>query len=110
MKRLLKRISPLVLGPIVLLASGAILSLYFVIKDLRAANDNANWFDPVTGVDESVYMDIGGVQQFMRIKGRERSNPVLLFLHGGPGQPLRILSHELLRAPDRVFHAGGVGK
>ncbi len=32
-------------------------------------------------------LDIGGIQQGMIIKGQNEANPVLLFLHGGPGSP-----------------------
>jgi pimeloyl-ACP methyl ester carboxylesterase len=38
-------------------------------------------------VAEIVYMDIGGVEQGMIIRGKNINNPVLLFLHGGPGSP-----------------------
>lgn len=38
-----------------------------------------------TPVDETQILTIGGIQQFVRIKGKDRSKPFLLFLHGGPG-------------------------
>ena len=38
-------------------------------------------------LSERVTMDIGGVQQGMFIQSADPANPVLLFLHGGPGMP-----------------------
>jgi pimeloyl-ACP methyl ester carboxylesterase len=37
------------------------------------------------GVDDARYVEIGRVQQWITIRGENRNNPVLLFLHGGPG-------------------------
>src|SRR5262245_45801586 len=34
-----------------------------------------------TGIDERVYLSIGGVSQYVMIRGENRTNPVLLFLH-----------------------------
>lgn len=38
-------------------------------------------------ISEVAYAEIGGIQQGMILKGRNLDNPVLLFLHGGPGSP-----------------------
>ena len=56
------------------------------------------WFDffqkrsakkyAVTGanpIDESAYVKIGDIDQWITIRGQDRNNPVLLILHGGPG-------------------------
>jgi pimeloyl-ACP methyl ester carboxylesterase len=37
------------------------------------------------GIDEAMYVRIGGVEQWISIRGEDRSNPVILNLHGGPG-------------------------
>jgi len=36
------------------------------------------------GIDESVKVRIGGIDQWLSIRGKDRRNPILLFLHGGP--------------------------
>lgn len=37
------------------------------------------------GVQEGMYVEIGGIDQWIQIRGEDRNNPVLLFVHGGPG-------------------------
>jgi len=37
------------------------------------------------GIDEARYVRIGGIDQWVQIRGNDRANPVLLWLNGGPG-------------------------
>jgi pimeloyl-ACP methyl ester carboxylesterase len=46
---------------------------------------------------------IGGVDQFILIRGNDTSSPVLLFLHGGPGMPAMYLAHSFQRELERDF-------
>ena len=39
-----------------------------------------------------MYVPIGGIEQWIQIRGEDRNNPVLLFVHGGPGASTLTLS------------------
>src|SRR5688572_26744620 len=41
-----------------------------------------------TAVNEQSFIPIGGIEQWVTIKGASRANPVILVLHGGPGNPM----------------------
>ena len=43
--------------------------------------------DLAGGIDEAIYVDINGQKQFITIRGKNEENPVILYLHGGPGSP-----------------------
>jgi len=46
---------------------------------------------------------IGGVDQYILIRGNDASLPVLLFLHGGPGMPGMYLAHAFQRELEKDF-------
>lgn len=46
---------------------------------------------------------IGGVDQYILIRGNDASLPVLLFLHGGPGMPAMYLAHAFQRELEKEF-------
>ena len=37
------------------------------------------------GIDEAMFVPIGGTLQWITIRGQDRKNPVILMVHGGPG-------------------------
>lgn len=39
-------------------------------------------------ISEKVWIDVNGIKQGMFIRGENPQNPVILYLHGGPGTPL----------------------
>jgi pimeloyl-ACP methyl ester carboxylesterase len=41
---------------------------------------------PVKPIREEMFVRIGAIDQWITIKGDDRNNPVVLFLHGGPGE------------------------
>jgi pimeloyl-ACP methyl ester carboxylesterase len=58
--------------------------------------------DPKTGVEETMFVPLGGVAQWIQIRGDNRANPVLLFVHGGPGSTEAPVS-SLLRSWEKYF-------
>ena len=53
---------------------------------LRSRNVKQYATMPPGGIYEEQYVSIGGIEQWVTIHGEDRSNPALLFLHGGPGE------------------------
>jgi pimeloyl-ACP methyl ester carboxylesterase len=48
------------------------------------------------GIDERRYVRIGGVEQWITIRGQDRNNPAVLVLHGGPGAAVSALPAHFL--------------
>jgi pimeloyl-ACP methyl ester carboxylesterase len=48
-------------------------------------------------------VDLNGVEQDVLIRGRDARNPILLFLHGGPGMPAMYLAHSFQRDLEQDF-------
>jgi pimeloyl-ACP methyl ester carboxylesterase len=59
-----------------------ILALVVVAGSISASTRQGNL---EKRIDESAYVTIGGIEQFVTIHGDDRSNPILLVVHGGPG-------------------------
>jgi pimeloyl-ACP methyl ester carboxylesterase len=56
-----------------------------VLEFVRRRNAKDYAITAPNGIDEGKYVEIGGIEQWITIRGEDRGNPVLLFLHGGPG-------------------------
>ncbi|MHC4769106.1 MAG: alpha/beta fold hydrolase, partial [Planctomycetota bacterium] len=45
------------------------------------------------GVESLERVTLGGIPQWILVRGWDRHSPILLFLHGGPGFPEMAVSH-----------------
>jgi pimeloyl-ACP methyl ester carboxylesterase len=64
--------------------------LYALVLPLAAGtafsdSTNARLEERQLALDEEMFVPIGGIPQWVTIKGEDAQNPVLLVLHGGPG-------------------------
>ena len=83
MKKIIKRI----LLVIAILLLTVIISgiLFFLIgRTLHKMQTNIKTSN---GVQETVTIEVNGIKEQLSIRGENQSNPVILFLHGGPGSP-----------------------
>ena len=71
----------------------------------QAANIIANARKVVTpnGIERLEAIRIGGIEQWVSIRGTDKRNPVLLFLHGGPGYVSIPMSWWFTRGWEEYF-------
>ena len=70
---------------------------------VRARNARDYAISTAKGIDEDSYVTIGGIEQWITIRGEDRSNPVLLFLHGGPGDVTNPWSFAFFAPWEKYF-------
>lgn len=58
---------------------------------------------PKGGINESMYVDINGSKQWINIYGEDKNNPVLLYLHGGPGSSTSEIDYAFTRKWADIF-------
>jgi hypothetical protein len=54
-------------------------------------------------IKEGMFVQIGGIDQWITIKGGDRNNPVVFFLHGGPGDALSPFADAMFGAWEKDF-------
>src|SRR5215471_18912025 len=70
---------------------------------MRARNAKQYAITSPRGIDESSYVTLGGIEQWVTVRGEDRGNPVLLFLHGGPGDVTNSWSFILFAPWEKHF-------
>jgi pimeloyl-ACP methyl ester carboxylesterase len=103
----LRRLALIVLASVLLLA-------VLGIAGLRFALSRQQQIEGPRAVHESGYVPIGGRQQWIELRGWDRTNPVLLWVHGGPGFPVLSANYASFLPWERSFtialwHQRGAG-
>lgn len=78
----------------ILLAVAAVILLFFAVRAIGQAYYRRT---PKGGINESGFVEINGTKQWIGIYGEDRNNPVLLYLHGGPGSSTSLYDYAFTR-------------
>jgi pimeloyl-ACP methyl ester carboxylesterase len=78
----------------------ALLLAHRKLRQARAASTLR--LENARGIVEERFVGIGGIDQWISIRGEDQSNPVLLVIHGGPGSCYSVFTPHL-RAWERHF-------
>jgi len=74
-----------------------------VLTFIRQRNAKDYAITTPNGIDEGKYVEIGGIEQWITIRGEDRANPILLLLHGGPGDATNPWGYAGFRSWLRYF-------
>ena len=74
-----------------------IMALILVFLTVRFIGKTVNNKTPIDGVNEAMYVEINGAKQWVSIYGKDINNPVLLYLHGGPGTSTSAYDYAFTR-------------
>lgn len=75
--------------------AAAALSLVAGVARSAPAAPNPACQTPGKPVSEAGFVAIGGIQQWVTVDGQDCANPVVLIVHGGPGNPNTPFAHGL---------------
>jgi pimeloyl-ACP methyl ester carboxylesterase len=56
-----------------------------------------------SGIQESYKTQIGGIEQWINVRGQDQANPIILFIHGGPASPLIPTMWQFQRPLEEYF-------
>lgn len=55
------------------------------------------------GIQESYKTPIGGIDQWLYVRGQNSANPIILFVHGGPASPIMPTAWQFQRPIEEYF-------
>lgn len=72
-------------------------------KDARKVISDLNKIVTPNGVEESYAEEIGGIEQWITVRGKDKANPIILFVHGGPASPITPSQWQFQRPLEEYF-------
>ncbi len=69
----------------------------------RAAIEDLQRIPAPDGIQESYKTKIGGIDQWLNVRGQDRDNPIILFVHGGPAAPVTPTMWQFQRPIEEYF-------
>ena len=99
MLRILRRIAIATIGLVLLVLAAAVPVRWY----LQSQVAEARAIRTAQGIDSLTSVRIGDIDQWIHVRGQNRHNPILLFIHGGPGQAVIPFAREFQTAWERHF-------
>jgi pimeloyl-ACP methyl ester carboxylesterase len=97
------RILRWIAGVIVALVLVAVIGGYAYFKWRQHENAVPLAITTPNGIDETGFQKIGGVDQWVQIRGDDKDNPAILMVSGGPGNAMWPLRYHLLQPWEKTF-------
>ena len=83
---------------------GILLLLIFVLLLYRTYLKTSTKINTPNGISSLEEISLGGIKQWIFVRGFDQNNPLLLFLHGGPGVPLFGMSSSRKYDSELIKH------
>ena len=80
-----------------------LVAVILILLIARLIGKALNSRTPDGGINETMYVDVNGTKQWINIYGQDKDNPVLLYLHGGPGSATSPYDYAFTRKWSDVY-------
>src|SRR5882757_1982079 len=71
--------------------------------DARTIVAESQSIHTANGIEVREAVKIGGIPQWITVRGKDRNNPLLLYVHGGPGDTMMGVSWSFQRPWEDYF-------
>jgi pimeloyl-ACP methyl ester carboxylesterase len=102
-QRVLGKFARYVVLPLFLLCGTVLVAFLSYRAYVQHEVEKATRITAPNGVESLEQVTLGGVDQWILIRGEDRSNPILLYLHGGPGNGAIALARAFHRELPKHF-------
>ena len=89
---------------VVLCIAGTLILLGICLQAYKVVLKNSTNIDTPNSISTLEKVTLGNLEQWIFIRGVDQSNPVLIFLHGGPGAPLAGMSSSRKNDAELIKH------
>jgi len=72
-------------------------------REARAAVADLEKIAAPGGIQDAYKTRIGGIDQWINVRGQDRANPMILFVHGGPAAPITPTMWQFQRPIEEYF-------